>query len=649
MKRLTTALLLLAALTTGAKQVTVTSPNGRLTATIADGPMLSLTVSQDGQQLLQADSLMLSIKTANGRTLTSPAKIGSVKQSSADRTFSPVVNIRQKTIRDNYREALITLKGGFTLRLRVMDNAVAYRFATTQKGVADVESEYFAMRPTVPVTSHRQTAGSFNTSFEERYQHQEGCTFDGMATVPLLLSGADDLQLLIGETDVDDYPHMFFGSNGGSLHPIFPKAPLKWEPKGDRSETITEEADAIAAHTAGTRDYPWRWVIVTNSKGLAEQTVPIQLARRPALSETSWIRPGRVSWEWWNGAAPYGPDVTFRVGNNFDTYRYFIDFAAQYGLEYILLDEGWAKDTRDPFIGKDDLRLPELISYGKSRGVGIILWLPWLTTEQHFDLFETYEKWGVAGVKIDFMDHGDQWMTNFYKRVVQEAARHHLVVDFHGAFPPAGLEHEYPNLLSYEGVRGMEYMGGCVPENTIWQPFMRNTLGAMDYTPGAMLSMQPELYRAERPNAASIGTRAYQLALFVVFESGVQMLADNPTLYRQNDDCTRFIASVPVTWDETRIVAAEAGKYIVTAKRKGDTWFVGAINGQQQAQQLHLSLSFLDGTQSYEMKAFADGVNANYQAMHYTTEARPAKAGDEIDIRMERNGGWAARFTSKQE
>lgn len=636
--------LLLAALTASAKQIVVTSPNGRLSATLTDGQTLSLTIRQDENVLLKADSLMLSI---NGRTFGQRPQISGAKQSKVDQTLRPTVPIRQSAIRDNYREALITLKGGCTLRLRVMDNAVAYRFATTMKGQADIDSEYFVLRPEVPVTTHRQTASSFNTSFEERYKHSEGCDFEGMATVPLLLSGPNDLQMLVGETDVDDYPHMFLRSSGGALHPDFPRSPLSWQPAGDRSETITEEAKGIAHATAGTRDYPWRWVIVTDSKGLAEQTVPVQLARRPALQDVSWIRPGRVSWEWWNGATPYGPDVTFRAGNNYDTYKYFIDFAADYGLEYILLDEGWAQDTRDPFTGKKELRLSELISYGKSRGVGIILWLPWLAAEQHFDLFETYAKWGVAGVKIDFMDHADQWMTNFYKRVVKEAARHHLVVDFHGAFTPAGLEHEYPNLLSYEGVRGMEYMGGCEPANTIWFPFMRNAVGAMDYTPGAMLSMQPELYRAERPNAASIGTRAYQMALFVTFESGVQMLADNPSLYRQNEACARFIASVPVTWDETRVVAAEVGKYFVVAKRKGDRWFVGAINGQQQPQQLRLSLDFLDSGRQYQMQAFADGVNAGYQAMHYTMETRPATASEQIDITMERNGGWAACFTSK--
>jgi alpha-glucosidase len=242
------------------------------------------------------------------------------------------------------------------------------------------------------------------------------------------------------------------------------------------------------------------------------------------------------------------------------------------------------------------------------------------------------------------MDRADQWMNGFYKRVVTEAARHHLFVDFHGAFTPSGLEYEYPNLLSYEGVRGMEQMGGCQPANSIWLPFIRNAVGAMDYTPGAMLSMQPELYRSERPNAASIGTRAYQLALYVVFESGIQMLADNPTLYRQNDLCTRFIASVPTTWDETRVLAAEAGKYIVVAKRKGYEWFLGGMNGELQSRELTLSLDFL-GKGTYRLQQFADGPNANYQAMDYDIAESSVTASTQITLTMARNGGWAGKLS----
>ena len=274
--------------------------------------------------------------------------------------------------------------------------------------------------------------------------------------------------------------------------------------------------------------------------------------------------------------------------------------------------------------------------------MGIILWMTWLVVENHFEMFEELSKWGVKGVKIDFMDRSDQWMVNYYERVAAEAARHKMVVAFHGSFKPAGLEYKYPNVLAYEGVRGMENMGGCTPANSVWFPFIRNAVGPMDYTPGAMLSMQPESYCGNRPNAASIGTRTYQMALFVLFETGLQMLADNPTLYYRNDECTRFISRVPVTWDETRALEAVAGKFAVVAKRKGDKWYVGAINGSNEGIELEIPLDFLTPGKNYTMTGFEDGINAFRQAMDYRKTQRRVDSTGKATLKIARNGGWAA-------
>ena len=307
------------------------------------------------------------------------------------------------------------------------------------------------------------------------------------------------------------------------------------------------------------------------------------------------------------------------------------------------MDEGWAKSTRDPYTPNPNVDLHELVRYGKEKGVDIFLWLTWLTVENNFDLFKTFKDWGIAGVKIDFMDRSDQWMVNYYERVCAEAAKHRLMVDMHGSFKPAGLEHKYPNLLSYEGVRGMEQMGGCHPDNSLYLPFMRNAVGPMDYTPGAMISMQPDCYQADRPNSASIGTRAYQMALFVVFESGVQMLADNPTLYYRNADCTDFITSIPVTWDETRALEARPGEYVAVAKRKGDKWYIGAIaNSQVCDRRMTLPLDFLADGVDYEMVSIEDGINANRQAMDYRRKTSTVSADTSLDVKLARSGGFAA-------
>ena len=623
------------------KPVRLVSPNGQLVVDLhTEKGQLGWTVSKNGRLIYTESDVSLVV---DGQTLGGQAAAKSVKQQSVSQTIKPVVPLKFSTIQDNYTEAAIQF-GSYQLLLRVMDNAVAHRFVTRLKGEVEVRDEQFTIVPAEGFTTHIQVCQSFTTSHEEYYQHKTLAEWQKegvMATSPALLSGPDDLQLLIGESDLDDYPHLFLRTNEKGITTAFPKAPVEWEPRGDRSEQITREADYIA-RTQGTRSFPWRFVVVTDSKGIIEQTVPVQLARRSVLTDTGWIRPGKFAWEWWNGAAPYGPDVDFKAGCNYETYCYFADFAAKYGIEYILLDEGWAKSTRDPFQGNDHLHLPELIKYCDAKGVKIVLWLPWLTVHNHIkDLFKTYAEWGIPAVKIDFMDHADQWMVNFYKRVTAEAAKYHIIVDWHGAFTPAGLEYEYPNLLSYEGVRGLEQMGGCRPDNTLFIPFIRNAVGAADFTPGGMNNMQPEHYQATRPNSGAMGTRAFQMALYVVLESGVQMLADNPTRYYQNDDCTRYIASVPTTWDETRCLQAEAGKYVIVAKRKGNRWFIGGISNGEQERTFRLSLDFLSAG-NHRLTAFRDGANAGYQAMHYNKSEQTVTASSTIEVKMAKNGGWAA-------
>ncbi|MBQ3152369.1 MAG: glycoside hydrolase family 97 protein [Bacteroidaceae bacterium] len=597
-------------------------------------------VTKNGKKVYTINDIRLIV---DGKTLAGDAAVKSVKQKSVSETIKPVVPLKFSTIESKYTEAVLNF-GSCKVEMRVMDNAVAYRFVTNMKGEVLVDNEHFTIVPESGFTAHYQQCRSFNTAYEERYQHGEADKWimeNRLATLPMLLSGEKDTQLLIGESDVDDYPRLFLKGNRKGISAALPGAPISWEPWGDRGEIITEEGYYIAK-TQGKRTFPWRFVVVTDSKGIIEQTVPVQLARRPVLEDTSWIKPGQVSWEWWNGAIPYGPEVTFRAGNNYDTYAYFVDFAAKYGVEYILLDEGWAKDTRDPYTAKPDMHLDKLIAYGKSKGVGIIIWLPWLTVEQHFDLFEKYAEWGVAGVKIDFMEHSDQWMVNFYKRVVKEAAKHKLLVDMHGSFTPMGLEYEYPNFLSYEGVLGLEQMGGCRPENTLYLPFIRNAVGAADFTPGGMNNRQPDNYTGSRPNSGAAGTRAFQMALYVVLESGIQMLADNPAEYYKNDDCARYIASVPTTWDETRALETEVGKYIIVAKRKGDKWFIGGIcEGEQRERVFNVKLDFL-GDGEYKLTGFKDGINADIQAMHYNKVEKKVTKDSTIEIKMVKNGGFAA-------
>ena len=605
------------------------SPDGNIQISVNLSDKIYYDVICRNETLLKQCHLAMEI--GDQRLGTNP-KFTKVSHKNIDESLKPVIPLKFSSVSNRYNQLLLDFKGGYSVEFRAFNDGIAYRFITNKKGMINVKNETLQVNFPDNYLLHMQQSGSFKTAYEEEYTHlysKEWKSSASMALLPILIDTQKGSKILISETSLTDYPAVFLKSNGSNgMVSVFPKVPLEFGEDGDRSVKILKEADYIA-QTSGKRNFPWRYFVISTDDGqLIENTMSYRLAEKNILEDTSWIKPGLASWEWWNGATPYGPDVNFVAGCNLDTYKYFIDFAANYGISYIVMDEGWAMSTRDPYTPNPAVDVHELIRYGKEKNVGIVLWLTWLS---------------VKGVKIDFMDRSDQWMVNYYERVAREAAKHHLFVDFHGAFKPAGLEYKYPNVLSYEGVRGMEQMGGCRPDNSIYLPFMRNAVGAMDYTPGAMLSMQPEIYCSERPNSASIGTRAYQMALFVIFESGLQMMADNPTLYYRNDECTRYITQVPQTWDETIALKAKAGEYVIVAKRKGDKWYIGGMtNNRQQERTFELDFDFLKEGQSYRMTSFEDGVNANRQAMDYRKKEYTLKKGDKIIVRLARNGGFAS-------
>lgn len=623
------------------KNVSVSSPDGQVKLSVTLSDKVYYDVESHGEVLVKDGHLGMTLDRA---ALGTTPVLKSKKVKTVQEAVTPVFPLKSATVDNHYTLLTMNMKGGYAIEWRVYDDGLACRFLTSMKGNVKVQSEDFCIRLPQDTRLVLQQPGGFKTSCEEEYTNVQSAAWkasDRMSELPLVIAGARQ-KVFVSEFDLFDYPCMFMKGNAdNSLSSVHPKVPLKFGDDGDRSVKILEEADYIA-ETSGTRAFPWRYFHITqDDRQMALNTMPMRLAPASQIADPSWIRTGKTTWEWWNGSIPYGPDVNFVSGLNLDTYKYFVDFAAANGLEYILMDEGWAKSTRDPFTPNPDIDLHELIRYAKSKNVGVILWLTWLTVDKHPTMFETFEKWGVAGVKIDFMDRQDQWMVQFYERTAKAAAEHHIFVDYHGAYHPSGLEYKYPNVLTFEGVRGMEYMGGCTPKNSAFYPAIRNAAGPMDYTPGAMLSAQPECYSSRRPNSASIGTRAYQMALYVVFESNLQMMADNPTLYNMYPDCRDFIAACPVNWDETRVLAAEFGEYTVVARRKGEKWYIGGItNGTPR--DLSLKLDFLKEGQSYKATSFTDAVNSAVQAMDYRKVSGKFSQGNTLNIHMVRNGGFAA-------
>lgn len=638
------AIILLLPLVAFAKNYSLYSPDRSIELVVKTGKDISYDINFKGKPLVKDGAISL---TAGGKVMGTDPMVKKAYTQKVNSSISPVVPFKFSTIDNSYNQLLLVFKGDYSLEFRMFNDGMAYRFIIDKEGPLEIDDELFGFRLPENSRIHGQLAESFQTAYEEPYSHlyaDEWSAYDNRVTLlPLLIEAPDNRKILICESDLSDYPCMFLKPSGGSgIRATFPHTPLKFN-YGDRTASILEEASYIAL-TDGTRAFPWRYLVITDDdRNLIENTMTARLSRSSEISDTSWITPGTTTWEWWNGATPYGTDVDFEAGCNTATYKYFVDFAKTYGINYILLDEGWASSISEPFKANQSLDLPELLAYAHGKDVGVILWLPWPTVEKNFDtIFQRYADMGIAGMKVDFMDRSDQWTVNFYERAARAAADNGLIIDFHGSFKPSGLEYRYPNILSYEGVRGMEQMGGCTPDNSLYFPFIRNAVGPMDYTPGAMLSYQPDKYRCDRPNAGSIGTRAYQLALYILWDTGLQMLADNPTLYYANDDCTRFIAGIPVQTDFTKALEAKTGEFAIVAKRKGDDWYVGGIvNGDQHWRQFDITLDFLDDGE-YILTAFEDGVNSPTQAMHYVKSSRKVRKGDKISLKMARNGGYAA-------
>ncbi len=644
-KTLSIAVLLLIGMAAHAqKKVSATSPDGQTTVTVTVSDRIYYDVESHGELLFRQNHIGM---TLSDRTLGEKPTLKGNKVQKVSETVTPIHPLKFSKVENSYTLLTLTFGGGYKVEWRVYDDGVAYRFVTSLKGDIEVMGEDGTWQLAAPAKLVLQQPGDFKTSCEENYsvvQSNEWKADDKMSELPILVMG-EKQKVLISEFDLFDYAGVFLksvgeGTNAFSI--IQPKCPTEYEDDGDRRHKILKEADYVAK-TQGTRTFPWRYMLITQSDGqLVESTMPVRLAPANAIGDPSWIKVGQTCWDWLNGI-PFGPDVTFKSGINLDTYKYFIDFAARNGVGYILIDEGWALNTRNPFETNPEVHLPEIIAYGKSKGVGVILWLPWLTVEHHMDLFEKFEEWGIKGTKIDFMDRQDQWMINFYERVAKEAAKHHIFVDFHGAFHPSGLDYKYPNVLTYEGVRGMEYNGSCKPDNSVWLPFIRNAVGPMDYTPGSMLNYQPERHHGNRPICAGVGTKAFNLAIFVLAESNLQMLMDNPCRYDQWPDCRDFLTSVPVNWDETRVLQAEAGQYCVVAKRKGDKWFIGGITNSTE-RNIELKLDFLPAGKQCKMTSFEDGVNAHIIAMDYLRKENRVSSTTVLPVHMARNGGWCARI-----
>lgn len=636
------------------RSYSVSSPDGLVKATVTVGDGISYTVTRDGHQIMAPS--FVSMTLSDGVVYGDPSdKVRKVLKSSADREKTATL-YKKSRVRDNYNQIILVFKE-FDLVFRAYDDGVAYRFAGKRKGAYAVEAEQaqfrFADDPMAYISyvnTDRPLAEQFCNSQENLYSHSRLSDWDKthISYAPLYVEVSTGEKVVITESDLASYPGLnFYGADGG-VDGVFAPRPSKEVIGGHNMlQGVILEREPYLAACEGPRNFPWRAVIVVKEdKELITSDMVWNLAPDP-VGDFSWVKPGKVAWDWWNAWNVYGVD--FRSGINNETYKYYIDFASKYGIEYVILDEGWAVNKKtDLMLVVPELDLPMLCDYADSKGVGLILWAGYKAFDKGMEeACRHYSEMGIKGFKIDFMDRDDQIVTDFYHRAAETCAKYGLLADFHGADNPTGLNRTWPNVINYEGVFGLEqmkwYPDGDMVTHDVTLPFIRMVAGPMDYTQGAMRNASRTNYRPVDSEPMSQGTRCRQLAEYMIFDAPLSMLCDSPSNYMSEPECTQFIASVPTVWDETLPLECKIGEYVAVARRSGDTWYIGVIT-DWTAREVEIDLSFLEG-KKFAAEVFRDGVNADKAARDYRKEHIAQLPDGKLRVFLAPGGGWAARLT----
>ena len=647
----------------GQKNFTLSSPDGKVKAEINIGETIEYSVFHQTDLLVSKSPV--SLRFTDGTSPGINPKLKKATKRSVNEVIDAVIYKKNK-ISDNYNELNLSFRGDYSLIFRAYNDGVAYRFSTNRKKPFTVENEQaefnFPGDPKVYAAYVNDDNGrkdtfekQFFNSFENQYQHIALSAWNPkrLAFLPLVIEGKNGKKICITESDLLNYPGMYlYGNGSGALTGVFAPVPREIKPGGHNMlQGLVQSREPYIAVCEGKTNFPWRAVIVAeNDFELTNNDMVYKLATPSQLTDISWIKPGKVAWDWWNDWNI--KNVDFHTGVNNATYKYYIDFASKYGIEYVILDEGWAVNLKaDLFQIVPEIDLKELIAYAKSKNVDLILWAGYNAFNKDMEgICRHYSEMGIKGFKVDFMDRDDQPMVDFYHRAAQIAAKYHLMLDFHGAFKPSGLQRTYPNVINFEGVHGLEQMKwspASVDQVTydVTIPFIRMVAGPMDYTQGAMRNATKDNYRPVNSEPMSQGTRCRQLAEYVIFESPLNMLCDNPSAYMAEKESTEFIAEIPTVWDETVALNGEIAKYITIARRKGNVWYLGSMTNWD-ARKLDLNLSFL-GEGDFRAEIFRDGVNAHRAASDYRKYTIDIPTDRKMQISMAPGGGFVMKITKK--
>jgi len=632
------------------------SPDGQTEVLVEAGETLRWSVSRGGAAVLLPSPISLSLE--EGPVLGRSPVVKEAVRASVDERLTVPVPTRRRTVIDRHNELAVALDDGLGVVFRAWDDAVAYRLVTAIEGEIRVASEEAELRfppgamGWLPIAdcSRRPGQDCFHTSFEEVYTVLPLRDLGARrAFLPVLVEVPGGPKVVVTEADLDDYPGLWvtgMPDSGTGLRALFPSYPLEEAVMGDRfPQAIVTKRASFIAKTRGRRSFPWRVLALADRDStLAETDVVWRLGGDTAPGDWSWVKPGKSQSEWLWDNMLY--DVPFRSGYNTETYRNYIRFAERFRTGYLFFDAGWSQ-VEDLFALTDAIDVPGLVAEARTKGIGVVLWTSSLALSRQMEAaLDRFRDWGVAGIQVDFMDRDDQPMVAFYRRVAEEAAKRHIFVDYHGAFKPTGLERRFPNALTREGLVAFEWNKWTdilTPEYEVSLPFIRGVAGPMDYEPGQMRNAQREAFRVIEAQPMSQGTRVHQMAMFVVYESPWAKMGGNVSDYFREPRYTELLASIPTTWDETRVLDGAVGDFVITARwaQDGDVW-VGAMT-DWSPREIELPLDFL-GEGIHDAEIYEDGPNADRYGADWYCDRREVMARGHLTIRMAPGGGWVARF-----
>ena len=634
------------------KKYVLSSPDGTLKVEISAGNELAYQVMHGNDTILSHSNIGLVLEngTIVGKT---PRITGERRRKIKDNIESPFYRFKEFVATGN--ELDLKLKGGFGIIFRAYNEGVAYRFYTTQSSDIIIKEEQAEFNFKEDYTAYLPYTTNDKKPMAMAYQNVYDITplskaQPKLAFLPVTVD-CGSVKLTLLESDLEAYPGMFVQSQQGKygLKGVFAPYPAKtdfypWR----KQEYVTETTDFIS-RSRGSRSYPWRVLAITEKDtDMPVNNLVYALASPNRIGDTSWIKTGKVAWDWWNDWNLKG--VPFKAGINMDTYKYYIDFASQNGLEFIVLDEGWYDPkSGDMLTVIPELDLTELIAYGKSKGVEIVLWTVFNVLDSQLEAAcKKYADMGIKGFKVDFLDRDDQTAVEMVYRIAEMTARYKLTLDLHGIYKPTGINRTYPHIINFESVFGMEEVKWTdiknnMPLYDVTFPYIRMMAGPVDYTPGAMRNATKADWRAMYYTPASMGTRCHQLAAYIVHDSPFTMLCDAPTNYLNEQECVDFIASLPVEVDSTFIASGELGKYIVTVRKKDVNWYIGGMTNWDE-RDVQLDFSFLPEGMSYTAVLFKDGVNANKQAEDYRKETIRIDKDSRLTLHLASGGGFAMKL-----